>query len=208
MSLNPSRVWLCLDRPPFVCIVNSCRCKVSWGVVLRDKSQWWWGGISESQLVRVFYFYAPSCPEGAGCPSLPSSQPSMRQGVCLEWILGGWEHLGCCCCWVEIGGDAPRPLVLRCIVWMNEALMRNKHIDWSTLAVNISCSLWGFYSTVTCSECFEQQVVLEDPCAAHGSVRQGSFEATRRSDPNNFFYIHSSLIYPRWWIFEVAMGEN
>lgn len=159
-----------------------------------------------------FYFYAPSCPEGAGCPSIPSSQPSMRQGVCLEWILGGWEHLSCCCCWVEIGGDAPRPLVLRCIVWMNEALMRNKHIDWSTLAVNISCSLrflfdshmlrmvWttGGFGRPTCCTHLRSSGVFW----GHTTVWSKQFLGRKC-----LIYIHSSLIYPRWWILE-AMGEN
>lgn len=69
------------------------------------------GHFSESQLVRGFYFYAPSCPGGAGRPSPAVHTPAWGG---WEWIWSGFwvggvvgvinvQHSGSCCgCGVEI----------------------------------------------------------------------------------------------------------
>ena len=131
-----------------------------------------------------FYFYAPSCPGGAGCPS-----PALHA---LAW--GGWRGFGVDCGWVGLcggllmssfsllrllllrlllrlqGGDippisfygsTPGTLALCCIVWMNDEL-RQAYWFRSILAVNISCPLLLLVRSgiqicinlITCSGCF------------------------------------------------------
>lgn len=55
------------------------------------------GHFSESQLVRGFYFYAPSCPGGAGPPLPLPSTPRHEEagsgfGVDFGWV-GLWGLL-------------------------------------------------------------------------------------------------------------------